>query len=352
MVDGLGKIGGRWAVIIGFDNKVAGRRLGAGAVREHPARHQPRQAAEHPAGLAGQLQRRASCPSRRSSTPTAAAAAPASSVTPNSSRPAFRCSPASTAPTPRAAATRASARPSCSRTRTPTSPSAASASSPAWRRSGGFDVEGLEELIARTRDIKERPPGRAETHYGETGFFAHVYDEEKGVLDGIKEYMRAIPAYDPKFFRVARACRAAAPRRRPVPPAALQPEGDVLVRRHPRPPRRWQRAHGVPARLRPRDLHRTGEGRRPAAGRDRQPTGAAAQGLSRVRRLSGHRRQAVPPGPDQDERVRDPVRTRPGADRLVPGHHGHRRRRPGREGRAAGPRAVARSTRSSRPTCR
>ena len=68
---------------------------------------------------------------------------------------------------------------------------------------GGFDVEGLEELIARTRDIKERPPGRVETHYGETGFFTRVYDEEKGVLDGLKEYMRAIPAYDPMFFRVA-----------------------------------------------------------------------------------------------------------------------------------------------------
>ena len=68
---------------------------------------------------------------------------------------------------------------------------------------GGFDVQGLEELIARTRDFKERPPGRTETHYGDTGFFARVYDEEKGVLDGIKEYMRAIPAYDPMFFRVA-----------------------------------------------------------------------------------------------------------------------------------------------------
>jgi len=68
---------------------------------------------------------------------------------------------------------------------------------------GGFDVEGLEELIAKTRDFKERPPGRVETHYGDTGFFARVYDEEKGVLDGIKEYMRAIPAYDPMFFRVA-----------------------------------------------------------------------------------------------------------------------------------------------------
>ncbi len=68
---------------------------------------------------------------------------------------------------------------------------------------GGFDVEGLEELIGRTRDIKERPPGRVETHFGETGFFARVYDEETGVLDGIKEYMRAIAAYDPMFFRVA-----------------------------------------------------------------------------------------------------------------------------------------------------
>jgi glutaconyl-CoA decarboxylase len=68
---------------------------------------------------------------------------------------------------------------------------------------GGFDEEGLEQLIAVTRDLKQRPPGRVETHYHETGFFTHVCDEEKGVLDGIKDYMRAIPAYDPKFFRVA-----------------------------------------------------------------------------------------------------------------------------------------------------
>jgi len=68
---------------------------------------------------------------------------------------------------------------------------------------GHFDLEGLEELIARTREFKERPPGRTEIHYGETGFFTRVYDDEKGVLDGLKEYMRAIPAYEPTFFRVA-----------------------------------------------------------------------------------------------------------------------------------------------------
>ncbi|MCX7172707.1 MAG: glutaconyl-CoA decarboxylase subunit alpha [Proteobacteria bacterium] len=68
---------------------------------------------------------------------------------------------------------------------------------------GGFDVEGLEQLIAVTRDLKDRAPGRVETHYNETGFFTHVCEEETGVLDGIKTYMKAIPAYDPMFFRVA-----------------------------------------------------------------------------------------------------------------------------------------------------
>jgi glutaconyl-CoA decarboxylase subunit alpha len=68
---------------------------------------------------------------------------------------------------------------------------------------GGFDVEGLEQLIAVTRDLKDRAPGRVETHYNETGFFTHVCDEEKGVLDGLKTYMKAIPAFDPMFFRVA-----------------------------------------------------------------------------------------------------------------------------------------------------
>ena len=68
---------------------------------------------------------------------------------------------------------------------------------------GGFDVAGLEQLIAVTRNMKDKPPGSASTHYDVTGFFTRVYDEEKGVLDGIKEYMGMIPAYDPKFFRVA-----------------------------------------------------------------------------------------------------------------------------------------------------
>ena len=68
---------------------------------------------------------------------------------------------------------------------------------------GGFDAAMLEEIIARTKEFSARPPGNVDTHYGHTGFFSHVYDEETGVLDGIKEYMRGVPAYAPKFFRVA-----------------------------------------------------------------------------------------------------------------------------------------------------
>ncbi|MSQ63266.1 MAG: glutaconyl-CoA decarboxylase subunit alpha [Betaproteobacteria bacterium] len=78
---------------------------------------------------------------------------------------------------------------------------------------GGFDVAGLEELIAKTRDIKERPPGSATTHFDETGFLTRLYDDEKGVLDGIREYMRAIPAYDPMFFRVAEPAEPRLPAR-------------------------------------------------------------------------------------------------------------------------------------------
>lgn len=68
---------------------------------------------------------------------------------------------------------------------------------------GYFDEEGAEQLIEATKKFKAVPPGRAEIHYDSTGFFRAVFEEEKGVLDALKEYMSGIPAYSPKFFRVA-----------------------------------------------------------------------------------------------------------------------------------------------------
>ena len=41
------------------------------------------------------------------------------------------------------------------------------------------------------------------THYDSTGFFRAVFEEETQVLDALKEYMAEMPAYNPRFFRVA-----------------------------------------------------------------------------------------------------------------------------------------------------
>ena len=68
---------------------------------------------------------------------------------------------------------------------------------------GGFDAAMVEQLITKTQEFNVRPPGDVATHYDATGFFTRVYEEEAGVLDGLKEYMQATPAYGQEFFQVA-----------------------------------------------------------------------------------------------------------------------------------------------------
>ena len=68
---------------------------------------------------------------------------------------------------------------------------------------GGFDAAMVEQLITKTQEFNVRPPGDVATHHDATGFFTRVYEEETGVLDGLKEYMQATPAYGQEFFQVA-----------------------------------------------------------------------------------------------------------------------------------------------------
>jgi glutaconyl-CoA decarboxylase len=68
---------------------------------------------------------------------------------------------------------------------------------------GFFDEEIAEALIEATRKFRATPPGRVAIHHDVTGFFRAVYEEETGVLDGLKQYMAEMPAYNPRFFRVA-----------------------------------------------------------------------------------------------------------------------------------------------------
>jgi glutaconyl-CoA decarboxylase len=68
---------------------------------------------------------------------------------------------------------------------------------------GDFNSDTAEEIIARAKQFKAEPPGSVKVHYDETGFFRYVFENETDVLDGLKDYMKDVPAYHPKFYRVA-----------------------------------------------------------------------------------------------------------------------------------------------------
>ena len=57
---------------------------------------------------------------------------------------------------------------------------------------GFFDTEAASDLIAAATQYKAKPPGSVDIHYDETGFFRHVYEKETEVLDGLKNYMQSI----------------------------------------------------------------------------------------------------------------------------------------------------------------
>jgi len=68
---------------------------------------------------------------------------------------------------------------------------------------GAFNKETAEVIIEKAKAFKAKPPGSVEVHCDETGFFRYVFEDEAGVLDGIKDFMKDAPAYHPKFYRVA-----------------------------------------------------------------------------------------------------------------------------------------------------
>ncbi len=69
---------------------------------------------------------------------------------------------------------------------------------------GYFDEGMAEQIIDATRKFKSVPPGRVEIHYDNTGFFKQVFQTEEAILDAVKEWVTYLPAYNSgKFFRVA-----------------------------------------------------------------------------------------------------------------------------------------------------
>jgi glutaconyl-CoA decarboxylase len=68
---------------------------------------------------------------------------------------------------------------------------------------GFFDEPMAEQIIEATRKFKSIPPGRVEIHHDSTGFFKQVFQTEETILDAVKEWVNYLPAYNGKFFRVA-----------------------------------------------------------------------------------------------------------------------------------------------------
>ncbi|MFO7803854.1 MAG: carboxyl transferase domain-containing protein [Desulfovermiculus sp.] len=67
---------------------------------------------------------------------------------------------------------------------------------------GYFDVDAAQELIDVAKQHRATPPGGVDIHHDETGFFRFVFEQEEDVLKAMREYMAKLPAYDPEFFRV------------------------------------------------------------------------------------------------------------------------------------------------------
>ena len=91
---------------------------------------------------------------------------------------------------------------------------------------GSFDEAGAEQIIEATRRFKEAPPGTVKIHHDATGFFRAVFEKETEVLDALRELVAGVPAYDPKFYRVA---EPADPRYPPSDLASIVPMNQKAV---------------------------------------------------------------------------------------------------------------------------
>lgn len=100
---------------------------------------------------------------------------------------------------------------------------------------GYIDEEVAEALIENTKKFKATPPGRVEIHHHKTGFIRDVCQTEEEVLDDIKHHMGTLPAYDPEFFRVAEPAEPKFPASDlyslvPLNPKRVYPMEEVLAR--------------------------------------------------------------------------------------------------------------------------
>ena len=202
VIDGLGKIAGKWAVVIGFDNKVMAGAWLAGQSENILRATDLAKRLNIPlvwlvncSGAKLMEQEKFYANRRGSGTPFFRHAELEQDGIPVLAshirhQPCRRRLPVPSAPR-------------CfSPMKSATWPWAVPALSAAWRPRAGSPWRWPRPWWKKPREHKAKPPGSVATHYDHTGFFRFVYKEEKEVLDGVRDYMKKLPAYDPEFFRV------------------------------------------------------------------------------------------------------------------------------------------------------
>lgn len=69
-------------------------------------------------------------------------------------------------------------------------------------RNGQVDLESAKELIEAQKAVRMSVPGTTAIHHDVTGFMREVYESEESMLEAIRKYIGYLPAYDLEFFRV------------------------------------------------------------------------------------------------------------------------------------------------------
>ena len=68
---------------------------------------------------------------------------------------------------------------------------------------GYVDQESAQALVdAQLTGTKVAAPGSMPIHHDITGFVREVYDDDNGVIDALKKYIGYLPSYNPEYFRV------------------------------------------------------------------------------------------------------------------------------------------------------
>lgn len=65
-----------------------------------------------------------------------------------------------------------------------------------------IDDEAVRDIVESSKKPADEVPGTVSMHHDVTGFMREVCEDEAAVVETVRKYVNCLPAYDPDFFRV------------------------------------------------------------------------------------------------------------------------------------------------------